>query len=1072
MTHNEKHEYFAFISYKREDEKWAKRLQRKLESYRLPTALRKKYPDLPGKIRPIFRDQSDLAGGNLNNEIEKSLDGSKYLIVICSPRSAKSPWVSKEVQYFINHGREDAIIPFIIGGIPNSPVPQDECFPEGLRNLNGTKEILGININEMGRSAAMIKVVARMLGLRFDILWQRYRRKRVRRIVSLSSVAILLMVCALCCYRYFKTSRSYYLSYELCNGMPTGIDEIGNNDLKSYVHHYTFEYSRNKLRRVIHCNTWGAPVDESNTWSQFKEAILEIVYEGDRFNSITYKNAISKPLYKIVYNDDYTRADIKDVFTGDAASLLKSVSSSSEMMLQSGELNLNTIFTNSKSQIARFVYVYDGYGYISRVMFKKYNGSYENGYDANGISGIEYIRDKEHRIVKKRYLDGNGNYMEDISGCAGTEYQYDENGLICYERSFDLGNENCMNDLGYSISRITNDITQKTVTETHYDLNDKPCITKLRYCRQVVTIKGDTAVTRFYSSDMRPNYTFDIEKSFGLYHCAKYIFDSQGCMRKVLYYDTNLEPTYDYCGIHSQEIEYDESKRPVKYTTYNTDGQKSKNSYGYCVMQLSYDELGNVVKVRYANEYGLPVNVNSFSTKVMKYNGNRMVRSETYDSNGMPAYTSANLGVPVVEFGYDDFGNITDLWEKDATGSFDSFNEEFAVHLKAKYINSNCVELAAYNSHGDPVNQPDGFWRCKSDYNERGACTRMEYYDTENRRAIVPKYGFAAMNYDYDRYGRITESRTYNEKNEPVVSAEGWAVKTNRYDKNVLSGWSVFGANREPITLANGVHSAEYTIDDNRRIVSARNYGIDGKPVLNKEGIFETVYDYDDRGFTVGYKYYGCDGRPVNDIYGKHRQACVFNNRNQITEECFFNKDGQPAVDTSKGYAKAISAYNRNGMATDIEYFDTNGRLTDNKMGYARTIQRFDNDGNVELFAVLDHNNQPTDILLNGTFMSMSVAMYDDNQLNSAFMKFDSDREELFIGARYDDPEFGSAYLTRTFNGAGEIRYMDGTHKLLEYKGLDVDSLSIKYHHYLDSLKNEADKIVDRYLNELSTANK
>lgn len=32
-------EYYAFISYKREDEKWAKWLQHKLEHYRFPTNL-------------------------------------------------------------------------------------------------------------------------------------------------------------------------------------------------------------------------------------------------------------------------------------------------------------------------------------------------------------------------------------------------------------------------------------------------------------------------------------------------------------------------------------------------------------------------------------------------------------------------------------------------------------------------------------------------------------------------------------------------------------------------------------------------------------------------------------------------------------------------------------------------------------------------------------------------------------------------------------------------------------------------------------------------------------------------
>ena len=188
---NNDYTYYAFISYKREDEKWAKWLQKKLESYGFPVALRKENPMLPAKIRPIFRDQSELSGGNLKEEIEKGLNGSKYLIVICSPRAAQSPWVSKEVQYFIDNGREDSIIPFIIGGSPNATNPEEECFPEGLRQLSGEKEILGININEMGREAAAIKVIARMFGLRFDTLWQRHERAKRRRRLSVIAGVIL-----------------------------------------------------------------------------------------------------------------------------------------------------------------------------------------------------------------------------------------------------------------------------------------------------------------------------------------------------------------------------------------------------------------------------------------------------------------------------------------------------------------------------------------------------------------------------------------------------------------------------------------------------------------------------------------------------------------------------------------------------------------------------------------------------------------------------------------------------------------------------------------------------------------
>lgn len=187
--------YYAFISYKREDEKWAKWLHKKLESYGFPAKLRKSNPSLPSKIEPVFRDKPELSGGNLKEEIENALSESKYLIVICSPRAAQSQWVSKEVQYFIDNGRSNSIIPFIIGGQPNANNPEEECFPEGLRQLSGEKEILGININEMGRDAAAVKVVARMFSIRFDTLWQRHERaKRCRNLIYIFIAILSILV--------------------------------------------------------------------------------------------------------------------------------------------------------------------------------------------------------------------------------------------------------------------------------------------------------------------------------------------------------------------------------------------------------------------------------------------------------------------------------------------------------------------------------------------------------------------------------------------------------------------------------------------------------------------------------------------------------------------------------------------------------------------------------------------------------------------------------------------------------------------------------------------------------------
>ena len=190
-------EYFAFISYQRKDEEWADRLRCKLEHYHLPSNLRKNDSSLPKDIRPIFRDALELAGGVLADEIQTALRQSKYLIVICSPNSAQSPWVNKEVQSFIDLGRETRIIPFIIDGTPFSNDPATECFPLALRSLKDEKELLGININELGRDAAAVKVVARMFGLNFDTLWQRYEREKRKKRWLIIGLSVLFALVSL-----------------------------------------------------------------------------------------------------------------------------------------------------------------------------------------------------------------------------------------------------------------------------------------------------------------------------------------------------------------------------------------------------------------------------------------------------------------------------------------------------------------------------------------------------------------------------------------------------------------------------------------------------------------------------------------------------------------------------------------------------------------------------------------------------------------------------------------------------------------------------------------------------------
>lgn len=184
-------EYYAFISYKREDKKEAKRLQHALEYYRLPNHLRQDNPELPEFVRPIFRDLTDLEVGELSAQIHTGLEQSHFLIVVCSPRAAVSKWVNDEVEYFISLGKQDKIIPYIIEGVPHASNPDEECYPSALLKLSKEKELLGANINEVGKDSAMIRVVSRMFNIRYDTLYQRYQREQKKRRLQLTVVIVL-----------------------------------------------------------------------------------------------------------------------------------------------------------------------------------------------------------------------------------------------------------------------------------------------------------------------------------------------------------------------------------------------------------------------------------------------------------------------------------------------------------------------------------------------------------------------------------------------------------------------------------------------------------------------------------------------------------------------------------------------------------------------------------------------------------------------------------------------------------------------------------------------------------------
>ncbi len=198
--------YRAFLSYSHADEKWARWLMRRLESYRVPKSLvgtPGRDGPIPAKLGQVFRDRDELpSAGDLGSTIQAALAHSKALVVISSPAAAQSRWVNAEIQaYRALHGN-DTVFSFITDGDPGSREPGIASFPPALvePEIEGgpEREPLAADARKQGdgRERAFLKLVAGLLGVGFDSLAQREAQHRHRRMAFVTAASLAGMAIA------------------------------------------------------------------------------------------------------------------------------------------------------------------------------------------------------------------------------------------------------------------------------------------------------------------------------------------------------------------------------------------------------------------------------------------------------------------------------------------------------------------------------------------------------------------------------------------------------------------------------------------------------------------------------------------------------------------------------------------------------------------------------------------------------------------------------------------------------------------------------------------------------------
>jgi len=192
----EEYRYWAFISYSSKDGAWARWLHRALEGYGIPVQLvgheTPAGDPAPKRFHPIFLDRAELpASPDLGREIQEALRASRYLIVVCSPHAAQSRWVNREIEAFVEMGRRERVLAFIVAGEPHSSDAR-ECFPVALQRI----EPIAADARWQGdgRTDAKLKLLSGMLGVNFDTLKRRDAQRQIRRLQMTVAVALVLVL--------------------------------------------------------------------------------------------------------------------------------------------------------------------------------------------------------------------------------------------------------------------------------------------------------------------------------------------------------------------------------------------------------------------------------------------------------------------------------------------------------------------------------------------------------------------------------------------------------------------------------------------------------------------------------------------------------------------------------------------------------------------------------------------------------------------------------------------------------------------------------------------------------------
>lgn len=254
-----------------------------------------------------------------------------------------------------------------------------------------------------------------------------------------------------------------------------------------------------------------------------------------------------------------------------------------------------------------------------------------------------------------------------------------------------------------------------------------------------------------------------------------------------------------------------------------------------------------------------------------------------------------------------------------------------------------------------PVSDADGIYGLRYAYTEDGRIAAVQFLD-QNGTAT------AGERYAYDGNGNLTECVKSDASGEPVVSDASYVYQRLTYDRyGRVTELRNYDNEEKAMPSADLLNAAAMRTEYDGQGNPVRIIFLDetDQPAPNAAGYAEICRQYNAEGFMTEEQYLDTEGKPAVCGDGVAKRTFAYDPDGNVTLLSFFDGGGTPVKDPAADCCAIAFRYNGGRIARE-EYLDENGRPYVTRNGYAAKERGYNEAGQMSRIVYLDADGQPT----------------------------------------------------------------------------------------------------------------